>query len=177
MQRLASCATQVKRASLITFDCTQVHEALGITRHPSRTGKVDWLRSHSKPWSVWHPPPPESNGQGRLPSIAPKAMKRLESLTTRVEWASSMALGAIEGNRTRPLDSGGARSQVLHGLGQSKSPVRLGWRGIQGASWPWVRSKAIELARLTWVAQNGKRCMVWRSIYVRQSNSPVLFRW
>ena len=78
-----------------------------------------------------------------------KAIELVRS--TRVVWDPRhfMALGAIEGNPTRPFDSGGAGSQALHGLGQSKSPVRLGWRGIQGASWPWVRSKAIKLARLT----------------------------
>ena len=41
-----------------------------------------------------------------------------------------MALGAIEANRTRPFDSGGAGPQALHGLGcdrrQSISSVRLG---------------------------------------------------
>ena len=90
-----------------------------------------------------------------------------------------MAFGAIEGNRTRPFDSGGAGSQALQGLGcdriqlnspvrlgwreipqpgcnqrQSNSPVRFGWRGIQGASWPWVRSNPIELACSTRVARD-----------------------
>ena len=74
-----------------------------------------------------------------------------------------MALGAILSNltRPRPLDSGGAGSQVLHGLGcdrrQLNSPVRLGWHGIPGASCPRVRSKAIELARSTRVVHDSRR--------------------
>ena len=68
-----------------------------------------------------------------------------------------MALGVIGGNRTHPFDSCGVGSQALQGLGwdrrQSFPSVRLGWHGMPGASWPWVRSKAIELTRLT--------CVVW----------------
>ena len=70
-----SRATRVKLARSIAFDRTQGHEALGILCHPSETGEVDCLRSHPRPWSAWHPAPPESNWRGRLPSIAPKAMK------------------------------------------------------------------------------------------------------
>ena len=92
-----------------------------------------------------------------------------------------MALGAIEGNRTCPFDSGGAgKPQALHSLGcdrtqsissvrlgwhgipsslrcdqsQSNSPVRLGWCGTPGSSWPLVQSKAINLICSTQVAQN-----------------------
>ena len=69
-----------------------------------------------------------------------------------------MALGAIEGNRTRPFDSGGKQSQVFHGLGcdrrQSTLPVQLGWRGMPGASWLRVGSKPIDLAHSTRVARD-----------------------
>ena len=61
---------------------------------------------------------------------------------------------------TRP---GGARSQALHGLGcdrrQSTLPVRLGWRGMPGASWLRVGSKPIDLAHSTRVARDPYRFM------------------
>ena len=79
-----------------------------------------------------------------------------------------MALGAIEGNQTRPFDSGGAGSQALHGLGcdrrQSISSVQLGWHGIPGISWPWVRSKAINLVCSTRVAWNPRRFMAFSQL-------------
>ena len=105
-QAVVSLATRVEQASSIGFDRTQGHEApwiprhpnrtgefdclwlhpgCGISRHPSRTGEFNWIRSHPRPWSAWDPAPPESNGRVRLPSIAPKAIKRLGSRATRVE--------------------------------------------------------------------------------------------
>ena len=98
MQRLASCATRVKRESSITFDCTQGHEALGILRYPSQTGEFDCLRLLPRPCSAWHPALPESNGRVRLPSIAPKAMKRLASCATRGKRISSIAFDCTPGH-------------------------------------------------------------------------------
>ena len=62
------------------------------------------------------------------------------SLSTRVELNTMrfMVFNAIEGNRTCPFDSCGTESQVIYGLGsdrrQSKSPVRLLWHRMPGAS-------------------------------------------
>ena len=79
-----------------------------------------------------------------------------------------MALGVNEGNRTRPFNSGGAGCQALHGfagdLRQSNSPVRLLWCRMPGASWPWVRSKAIDLVCSTRVARNPRRFMALGAI-------------
>lgn len=61
MQRLASCATGVKQARSIAFDHTQGHKTPGIPRHLSRTGKIDCLRSHPRPWSACDPTPHKSN--------------------------------------------------------------------------------------------------------------------
>ena len=48
----------------------------------------------------------------------------------------------------------------------------LGWGGITGASWPWVRSKAIDLASLTRVAWDAKRFMALDAI---EGNRPRQF--
>ena len=76
MQCLASCTTQGKRVSLITFDCppghavlgilsypskmgefdcTPRHAVLGILCYPSQTSEFDCLRLHPRPCSAWHP--------------------------------------------------------------------------------------------------------------------------
>ena len=56
-----------------------------------------------------------------------------------------------------------AGCQELVNLGcdqrQSTSPVRLGWCRISGTLWPRWLSKAIDLARLTRVAQDTKCCV------------------
>ena len=48
----------------------------GILCHPSLTGEFDCLRLICRLCSAWHLVLPKSNGQVRLPSIAPKSMKR-----------------------------------------------------------------------------------------------------
>ena len=98
MQRLASCATRVKRVSSIAFDCSPGHAALGILRYPSQTVEFDCLRLLPRPCSAWHPALPESNGRVRLPSIVPKAMKRLASCTTRVKRVSLIAFDCTQGH-------------------------------------------------------------------------------
>ena len=73
--------------------------------------------------------PFDSGGEGSKPTSWPwvrsKAIELAHSIRVVHDPWRFMALGAIEGNRSRSFDSGGTGSQALHGLGQSKSPVRL----------------------------------------------------
>ena len=50
--------------------------------------------------------------------------------------------------------------------------VRFVWCGITGASWPWVRSKAIDFARSTQVARD-PRCFM--ALGVIEGNRSCLF--
>ena len=100
----------------------------GILCHPSLTGEFDCLRLICRQCSAWHlvlpksngqvrlpsiapksmkrvrdPSPPESNGQGRLASIPLEAMKRLASHATRVERARSIAFDRTQGHETYVL--------------------------------------------------------------------------
>ena len=119
------------------------------------------LNSSVRLWWHWIP-------GASWPWMRSKAIEFARSTRVARDLRCFMALGAIEGNRTRPFDSCGAGSQALQGLGrdrrQSISPVRLGWCGIPGASWPWVRSKAINLACLTRVARDPRRFIVLGAI-------------
>ena len=59
---------------------------------------------------------------------------------------------------------------VVHKL--SQSTIDHGQSGGGGASWPWVRSKAIDLASLTRVARDAKRFMALGAI---EGNRPRQF--
>ena len=50
------------------------------------------------------------------PRVQSKAIELVHSTLVVQDPRCSMALGALEGNRTSPFNSGGTGSQALHGL-------------------------------------------------------------
>ena len=193
--------------------CTRGHEAPGIPCHPSRTGEFDCLRSQSNSPILlrWRRKSIEFTRSTRVAQECTKllasyditddevhscwcmftplllSMHRLGNSCTSCSSSLQLELRCILECTlyyytgisllpliitTRPFDSGGARSQALHGLGCDRRRSKA------------IELEAIELTRLTQVAQYAKCCMVWRSIEgnrthlfylcgaVRQSNSP-----
>ena len=132
--------------------CQALHGFAGDLRQSNSPVRLLWCRMPGASW----------------PWVRSKAIDLVCSTRVARNPRRFMALGAIEGNRTRPFDLGGAGSQAFNGLGcdrrQSISSVRLGWHEIPGASWPWVRSKSIELTRSIRVVRDPRHFMALGAI-------------